>query len=138
MRKFIRHPSDIPIEVQLEEVVSDPVEYLRDISLGGLSFHSRIPLQPNERIRIRIPLVRPRFETPGRVVWCRPSGNHYDVGVEFIDPNDLSKVRMVEQICHIEHYKKKRLEEEGRILTSEEAALEWIEKYAAQFPRFLD
>jgi hypothetical protein len=38
---------------------------------------------------------------------------------------------MVEQICFIEHYKNEVLETEGRALTSEQAAAEWIEKYGA-------
>jgi len=43
-------------------------------------------------------------------------------------------VRMIEQICYIEHYRKEVLLNEGRRITSEQAALEWIEKYAQDFP----
>ncbi|EGV50793.1 hypothetical protein [endosymbiont of Riftia pachyptila] len=35
MRQFIRHPSTIPIHYQLQEVVGDSKEYLRNISEGG-------------------------------------------------------------------------------------------------------
>jgi hypothetical protein len=41
---------------------------------------------------------------------------------------------MVEQVCHIENYKKEVYQTEGRLLTAEEAAVEWIHKYASQFP----
>jgi hypothetical protein len=41
---------------------------------------------------------------------------------------------MVEQICFIEHYKNEMLETQGRKLTSEQAAAEWIENYGADFP----
>jgi len=41
---------------------------------------------------------------------------------------------MVEQVCSIESYQKKIYETEGRRLTTEQAAMEWIAKYAAQFP----
>ena len=41
---------------------------------------------------------------------------------------------MVEQVCYIESYKKVVYETEGRQLTTEEAAMEWIRKYASQFP----
>jgi hypothetical protein len=42
---------------------------------------------------------------------------------------------MVEQVCHIEQYKADVLKKEGRELTGEEAAKEWILKYAKDFPR---
>ena len=44
-------------------------------------------------------------------------------------------MRMVEQVCHIEHWKKEIREKEGRELTGEQAAMEWIKKYAKDFPR---
>jgi len=138
MRKFIRHPSDIPIQVHLEDVVSDRKEYLSNISFGGLSFRSHSPLKAGTVIRVRIPLIRPVFETRGRVVWCRENKEYYDVGVEFIEQKDVFKARMVEQICYIEHYKREIYLKEGRRLSGEEAALEWIEHYASEFPHLGD
>jgi hypothetical protein len=41
---------------------------------------------------------------------------------------------MIEQICHIEHYRKEVKLVEGRELSSEEAADEWITRYAGDFP----
>ena len=38
MRKYIRHPSDIPIIYDMVEVVSDQQEYLKNISVGGIMF----------------------------------------------------------------------------------------------------
>ena len=35
MRKFIRHPSDIPIEVYLEDIITHSKEYLNNIGIGG-------------------------------------------------------------------------------------------------------
>jgi hypothetical protein len=43
---------------------------------------------------------------------------------------------MVEQICHIEHYKREVAEREGRELSGQQAAKEWIAKYAASFPQW--
>jgi hypothetical protein len=53
--------------------------------------------------------------------------------VEFIESKDAFRIRMVEQICHIEHYKNEIREKEGRLLNGREAALEWINKYAGSF-----
>jgi hypothetical protein len=41
---------------------------------------------------------------------------------------------MVEQICYIEHYRKEVRATQGRVLTAEEAAREWIERNAGRFP----
>ena len=41
---------------------------------------------------------------------------------------------MIEQICHIEHYRAEVEGKEGRELSSQEAAKEWISSYAGDFP----
>ena len=46
----------------------------------------------------------------------------------------MFRARMVEQVCHIEQYRHEILKNEGRKLSSEAAALEWIQKYAPLFP----
>ena len=135
MRKYIRHPSDIPIEYDLEEVVAEKREYLNDISKGGLSFKSNRHINTGSLIQIRIPIREPVFEAEGVVVWCRKNNGYYDVGVEFRDLHAGFGLRMVEQVCHIEQYKKDVLKNEGRELSGEEAAVEWITKYAKDFPR---
>ena len=134
MRKFIRHPSDIPIQVLMEDVVSDEKEYLTNISFGGLAFKSLVHLAEGTIVRVKIPLVNPVFETKGRVVWCKKAEDCFDVGIEFLEQKDIFKARMVEQVCYIEHYKREISAVEGRELTAEEAAIEWIMKYAADFP----
>jgi len=134
MRKFIRHPSDIPIEFSIEELAVNDREYLKDISFGGLSFRSKTAVGEGAVILIKIPFLKPEFQSRAIVKWCREHGDAYDVGVAFDDQEAAFKARMVEQICYIEHYKREVYEKEGRILTGEEAAIEWIKRYAASFP----
>jgi hypothetical protein len=55
-------------------------------------------------------------------------------GIQFVETRDLFKVRMIEQICYIENYKQRVLAQEGRVLSSADAAFEWIGKYASAFP----
>lgn len=135
MREFIRHPSEIPISVDLDHITSKNPEHLKDISYGGLSFHSSEKLEEGTIVNLSIPLIEPKFVAQGSVVWCQQKNGDFIVGVRFMDERTNFKLRMVEQVCHIEKYKEQMLKEEGRILTSEEAAVEWIEKYAADFPR---
>lgn len=134
IRKYIRHPADIPIEIQFEDIVADKVEYLNNIGLGGLSFRSIKEVKIGSALRIKIPLVKPIFETVGRVVWCRKNGDIFDIGVKFVVPDDAYRARMVEQVCYIEHYKKEILDKEHRKISGQEAAIEWIQKYAKKFP----
>ncbi len=132
-RVFIRHPSDVPLEVQPLDIVMLKEESLSNVSVGGLTFISDTALAVNSLVKIKIQLISPAFEAKGRVAWCSELSGHFEVGVEFIETKDAFRARMVEQICHIEHYKKEIHAREGRLLSGREAALEWINKYASSF-----
>ena len=103
-----------------------------------LGMYEGVPLVPVETVGpddevVIIPVREPPFETTGTIVWCRLVNSHYDVGVQFADANTEFSVRMIEQICHIQRYRKEVLEQ-GRQLSEAEAALEWVTKYAKDFP----
>jgi predicted ATPase len=132
MRAFLRHPSDIPIE--LKENARSRAERLNNVSFGGLACESREYLEQNTLVNIRLPTIQPAFATTGKVVWCTKRNGNYDVGIQFLDESDLFLTRMVEQLCHIEHYRNEVRTSEGRSLSGEEAAREWIAKHAHDFP----
>lgn len=153
MRSYIRHPSDIPIQIDLtteknmqgkaaSEAVSAETsdqtqgQQLSNISHGGLAFNAERPLETGAVITLKISSVQPAFEAEGLVTHCSREGQHYVIGIEFISKDSLFVARMVEQVCHIEHYKRAIAEKEGRHLSGEEAAKEWIERYAASFPQW--
>ncbi len=136
MRSYIRHPTDVPIELSPAGRLCEEHSRIKDVSVGGLSLKSDTALEIKTLIKIRIPLVEPPFETHGEVVWCKKTTRAYEIGVQFIDEQDAYAARMVEQICHIEHYRIKVKESDGRDLTIEEAAQEWIDKFARDFPSF--
>ena len=133
-RNYMRHPSDIPIEVTLENE-NQTRQQLNNFSEGGLAFFSQSQFSPGQQVRVCIGLVSPSFEVLGVIKWCRPKAHQFEIGFEFLNMEDEFKARMVEQICHIEHYKKEVLQNEGRQLSGEQAAFEWIDKYAGIFPR---
>jgi len=136
MRQFIRHPLDVPVEIRTDQCGRATAFQTQDISLGGLAVHSDAPVTPGSLIEVRIAYVEPAFEARARVAWCRPrrDGAGHELGVSFLDREDVFRARMVEQICHIEDYRRAIAREEGRELSSEEAACEWIAKYAHKFP----
>lgn len=136
MRTYIRHPADIPVQIEVKSQPALIQRRIRDVSYGGLAFESDAYIEPGVQIRIGIDVVEPRFEADGIVTHCRQKPGHYVVGVEFIWSDDLYIARMVEQICHIQHYKQQIAVQEGRKLSAQEAAKEWICKFASRFPRW--
>jgi hypothetical protein len=136
VRVYVRHPSEFPVELQAGPDAQGRRERLRDLSEGGLCCRSVVAFEPGDSVRIRIPVGEPGFELEGRVAWCRNDDNGYLVGIAFIGEADAFKARLVEQVCQIERYHKQQLAE-GRAVSEEEAAAEWIDKYAERFRRSL-
>jgi len=137
LREFIRHPSSIPIQlIQQERDVTPETNTLNNVSFGGVSCLCSEPVEKGCSVKMTIECIDPDFEINGVAVWCKPSNGMYEVGVEFIVSKDkMFLLRMVEQICHIEHYRNELLHNEGRELSSEAAAMEWVEKHADSFPQ---
>lgn len=137
MRSYIRHPSDIPIQIDGVDTSQDNLQQnLANVSQGGLAFESASRIEAGKVISLRITLVKPEFVMQGVVTHCSQEEDHFVIGIEFLHPDDRYVARMVEQICHIEHYRKEVAQREGRRLTGEQAAIEWIAKYAASFPQW--
>lgn len=131
-RRYIRHPADVPLEVSIERDGS--AHTLANVGAGGVAFASTRAYAPGTTVRLRIACVRPPFETCAHIAWCRADAAGYIVGVAFASEAELYAARMVEQLCYIERYKNEVLQKEGRVLSGQEAALEWIQKYAGEFP----
>ena len=137
IRKYIRHPSDVPIKVMLdlvEDADDDSDDTLTNVSIGGLSFVSSQAIEAGQKVSVCIPILQQDNYLAGTVVWCEKSKKGYEIGLEFEGKKDVFRLRMIEQICHIEHYRKEIKIVEGRELNSEEAANEWISRYAGDFP----
>ncbi|HHM06540.1 MAG TPA: PilZ domain-containing protein [Gammaproteobacteria bacterium] len=137
MREYIRHPASIPLEFDVANGARRQTNCLANVSAGGLCFHSRRYVDEGEEITLRIPVLAPDFRVQGRVAWCRATPEGYDVGVAFTGEAAF-RTRMMEQICHIEEYKQRVWRDEQRKLSSEQAAREWIARYAATFPQVDD
>jgi PilZ domain-containing protein len=136
LREFIRHPVSVPF--QLEELDGEDIHgitTLNNVSFGGISCISSAPIEKGKTVKMRIECINPDFEITGKAAWCRIKNDLFEIGIEFIVSKDaIFHLRMVEQICHIEHYRSEVLRNEGREINSEEAASEWVEKHASSFP----
>lgn len=145
MRQFIRHPTDIPIFLSAVSSIADTAVNdddsnafencsMTNVSAGGMACEVSKAIAVGQRVDVCIPSVKPRYTGRGEVVWCRPCEQGFEVGVYFVDNTEAYKSRMVQQVCQIEHYKNIVFEREGRLIDSGQAATEWIQKYAADFP----
>lgn len=135
MRKYLRHPVDIPIEFTVTEKNSDKFASSDNMSIRGLCFITSDCIPNDSIIIIKIPLIDPRFRIEGRVIRCVRKNENVEIGVEFITQDDVYTTRMIEQICYIKQYQQDIAKKYGRILTDKEAAQEWIKKHAAKFPK---
>ena len=134
MRGFIRHPLGYPIQHRFINSKVPRKTYLRNVSEGGLCFRSDTHVDPGQLIQIKIPNGQSPFEATCLVAWCSQEGSDFEVGVKFEDKHAEFAMRLVEQACYIEEYRKEAFSKHGRQLTEEEAAKEWIDKYASAFP----
>lgn len=139
MREFVRHPTDIPVYLVLDgESVGEDTSLI-NVSQGGVAMRCDFPIERGDLIHINITDVQPVYHGRGVVCWCKPlevrqpGDPHFEVGVCFVDEEEAFQSRMVEQVCQIQHYKNKLESELGREVSSEEAAQEWIVRYAADF-----
>lgn len=133
-RQFIRHPIDAPIQISPQSDKALEHIALSDIGEGGVAFYTDVTFEKGSALSIKIPHVQPPFEALCVVCWQRKKGDEFEVGVRFLDEGSQFRARMVEQVCHIEEYRKKE-QEGGRLLSSEQAACEWIGQFAADFGR---
>ena len=137
IRKHIRHLTGIPILVSPDYASADlddsEDDTITNVSLGGLSFIANDRLDISDHINVRFPVIRNDAVLGGKVVWCEKTGRGYEVGLEFDDPEAVDRLKLIEHICHIENYRKEILNRENRELSSEQAAREWISRFAGDF-----
>ena len=128
-RMFERHAGDLPILVK-----TDGAEYkkamMNNISLGGMSLKASFRIFESATIKVKAATADTIPEVKGKVVWCKRNRGSYNVGVEFLETEAKFGIRMLEQLYNIENYKREVKRKEGRELSGEQAALEWVRKYA--------
>ncbi len=128
----IEHPRDIPL--LLEQ--SNPPPHLHDViarsgSLSCLDSHQR---EPGSLLRISLPDLSDDYWAWMRVHWCCRQADYFQLGLDFLDSEQAFRFRLGEQIAQINRYRQQIQCEEGRRLNQEQAAQEWIGKFAAAFP----
>lgn len=127
---FIRHPDEFPIELNIQESQPTPFHsaYFQLVCRSSQPFHY------GDSIAIKIPSVATHMEVKGTIESCKNSDNGYEIGIGFNNEDALMRIRMLEQLCYIQRYRAFVQSTEGRALSEQDAAIEWIGKYAHLFP----
>lgn len=133
---FIRHPSDFPIRCRRV------LNWRRSAHIGvdrgnlGVCFESPRFIASGNMVELSVRLRGETQRFRGKVVLVRDISFGYEIGVWMASMADTARMRIVEQICHIESYLNEKRERVGETVTRENAAQEWISKFAGTFPIF--
>ena len=102
---FIPHPHAFPIEIRrLRPKRRDPYALYEPPVSGDLGLRFTIDkyLPSGSEIEIAIPLRGETQRFNGTVVLVRETAGGWELGVWLATPDDASRARLVEQICHLE------------------------------------
>ncbi len=135
IRRHVRQVTGIPIEITLDyrHTHYAAEESVSNISAGGLCFVASDRLDPGETVQVRIPILDRDNQIDGRVVWCNKTDRGFEVGLEFDDPDRVERMKVIEHISQIESYRREVEQIDGLQLTGEQAAREWVKRYAGEF-----
>lgn len=137
-RCFIRHPVSLTVQCRKQGHVDATPQEMRDISFGGMLFVSADRYQPGDIVDMEFPPLTLRNRVTGEIIWSAPvegqPPGRYANGLKFLSRSVMFMARIVEQMCCIERYRQTQVQECRRVISSDEAASEWIRLCAARFP----
>lgn len=134
LQGFIKHPKRFPLQFKrLKFWQSSKIE-IDPESNTGLTFSSKEYQKPGAIIEVTIPTRKEIHHFMGKVVMVKEFDDYYEIGIWLVDVEDAPKLRIVEQICHIELYLNDKRYKEGPFLSREKLTEEWISRFASGFP----
>ena len=109
--------------------------YTSNLSEGGLRFLSPKSYPIGTVFEITFPIKDQLMTLKARVVHSvldRETGT-YHTGVCFSNTSQLFKIKLAEQLCHIDEYRRKLSKRTGQVVSEEEAAHRWISEQSEKF-----
>ena len=131
---FIQHPERFPLQFRRLRFWERTKQELTQTSNIGLTFSSEHYQKPGSLLEITIPTRKETHQFLGKVVVVKESENGYEIGVWLMNAEDAPKLRIIEQICHIELYLNDKKYKDGPFLSKEKLTEEWISRFASSFP----
>ena len=135
-RRFYRHPISVPISLNSSDKKNEGRSHSLDVSLGGLSFVWPHRLSRGALVDVNITVKEKLFEIKSKVAYAKQDGEtgQFRTGVCFTDYPSAFMARLAEEMLEIMEYRKNLRRELGREISEEDAAAEWIKRYADKFP----
>lgn len=134
-RKFPRYAVRTPVRFQMLPQKRPENSSSCDISQGGLSFLATSPLPKGSVVQLTVPVNDQVFKRTGRVAYCNHvSGiDRYRTGIEFQDQVFDFNNKLEEQQLRIKSYQDQLSQQLKRVVSEDEAARLWVEKFMQQF-----
>lgn len=133
-RNFIKHPYDHPLSLRCIKQPARNFDVSHYRVAGGIQISVKQEFNPGSLVEARTRIQGKRLAFIGRVIWSRQKhGKTHCLGLVFDNAEDAFRARMIEQLCHIEHYQRSQ-RAHGRCLDVHDAANEWIERFSPDFP----
>ena len=134
LQGFIQHPKRFPFQFRRLRFWERSKIEMTQSSNVGLTFSSEEYQKPGSIIEVIIPTRKETHRFLGKVVMVKESDTDYEIGIWLLNIEDGPKLRIVEQICHIELYLNDKRYKEGPFLSREKLTEEWINRFASSFP----
>lgn len=136
MEGFIHHPAAFPLTWRRIRRLkwkknAKPVGQPANI---GLCFESEKYIKPGTELELEIALRGETQVFSGRVILVKNLGERFEIGIWLYTKEAAGRIRIVEQICHIEAYLKHKRHFDGPFVSPERVAQEWISRFASRFP----
>ncbi len=134
-RRCVRHPIPVPVVVQTRDGDARIISAVADLSEGGLAFTAPRDLAPESVVDVSLPIGDQWFSLAGSVASSQriEPGDQYRVGVAFLHPAMSFRMKLAEQVLRIHDLRRQLCAEQGREVTPDEAAREWVARYAEEF-----
>lgn len=133
-RRWVRHPIQVPLAVRPKGGAPGFRTRAGDLSEGGVSLTSQAPIAVGSLVEVDIPVRQTLFTLTGTVVACleRRDGG-FRIGLAFTGANESFRLKLAEQVLRIEELRLQLSRERGVEVSSNEASLVWVERYAQEF-----
>jgi len=121
-----RVPSALSVRLRHARRDGHHARTIQNMSVGGIACYSDEPVPTGERVAVEMAIGGQQVQLQGSVVWCRAAGGRFELGLRFEEERPEARARAYRELAEIERYRHEVLMLEGRQLSSDAAALEWI------------
>ena len=136
-RRSLRHPIKVRVRLQLTGDPAVTRSQTGDLSEGGLHFFWVRSLAKGMPLRVTVPVLNQAFKMTGKVIYSVRDTvtGLFRTGISFIETSSAFRMKLAEEILRIQKFRDEISEKQGHMVSEDEAALAWIQKYSKEFSR---